>query len=577
MASLDTLDGHLSFESINVSTEVSEPYVLSWNLSGALDGEAECSVLVLMKRSDGMLLVLPGAFLPEDLVERGNLGEDGAVFGPSSRFAIPTVIVEGGLAQRTGEFVDVLVVDCLPQIVQHMRHFSAGEEIIYGFDDDSPYALPSLVELLPMVQAWLMDLPDLAEYYTPAEEEEVLPATRRAKSAPTTPQHRRKQPLGGATSLGGTPKAKRVTTASLAEEMKSLMQSLPLISSQLASLSSRQDQMESRMIPVPTAETTLSRPLGAALESQAAPSVAALAKTVGQPPRTLTKPSVGLLATELPETPAELSALEMEKPLEFQQSQAVQDSTLAAAVLEQSRVLTALVAQIASTQSDPMTDLASSSSSGTRGTLGRAKLQAELAAHKGTFFNAVLQAISRRMAPTTPIDLDPTTLAHRGISGLKYLERFGGYSRQRELGQLQYQTMTAFDYLLEGNIPAAKDTIALLAVSIEQSCLDNGRMELATLLCLQEDPPMSVFQNRQISMTSRARSFAPLADQRWVTVALAYLKEMETISSKRQELTGVKQPPDAGDQNPKARPKGQPKRKGRGKGQPPQQDEAEIQ
>lgn len=32
------------------------------------------------------------------------------------------------------------------------------------------------------------------------------------------------------------------------------------------------------------------------------------------------------------------------------------------------------------------------------------------------------------------------------------------------------------------------------------------------------------------------RAFAPLADQRWVTVALAYLKELETISSKRVEM-----------------------------------------
>jgi hypothetical protein len=77
--------------------------------------------------------------------------------------------------------------------------------------------------------------------------------------------------------------------------------------------------------------------------------------------------------------------------------------------------------------------------------------------------------------------------------------------------QLQYQVMTAFDYLLQDNIPAAKVAVALLAVSIEQAALDNGRMDLATLLCLQEDPPSGIFLNRQIASTSRARSFAPLA------------------------------------------------------------------
>ena len=123
------------------------------------------------------------------------------------------------------------------------------------------------------------------------------------------------------------------------------------------------------------------------------------------------------------------------------------------------------------------------------------------------------------------------------MSSVRYLERFGGYNRQRELGQLQFQVMTAFDFLMSGSVRGAKDTIALLAVTIEQSCLDNGRMDLATLLCLQEDPPSSIFQNRQLSATSRSRSFAPLADQKWVTCALAFLKEREVINLKRAEST----------------------------------------
>jgi hypothetical protein len=95
--------------------------------------------------------------------------------------------------------------------------------------------------------------------------------------------------------------------------------------------------------------------------------------------------------------------------------------------------------------------------------------------------------------------------------------RFGGYGRQRELGQLQFQVMTALDYMMAGQMDAAMDAVALLAVTIEQACLDGGRMDLATLLCLQEDAPASIFINRQMMSTSRTRAFAPLADQRWVT------------------------------------------------------------
>ena len=144
--------------------------------------------------------------------------------------------------------------------------------------------------------------------------------------------------------------------------------------------------------------------------------------------------------------------------------------------------------------------------------------------------------------------------------------------------------MTAFDYLMAGQVEAAMDTVALLAVTIEQSNLDGGRMDLATLLCLQEDPPASIFVSRQMLTTSRTRAFAPLADQRWVTCALAFLKEMEIISSKRLELVGggPRNASETSSENPqpkaKTKAKPQPKRKGGGKGaQQPQttQEEAE--
>jgi hypothetical protein len=132
--------------------------------------------------------------------------------------------------------------------------------------------------------------------------------------------------------------------------------------------------------------------------------------------------------------------------------------------------------------------------------------------------------------------------------------------------QLQYQVMTAFDYLLQDNIPAAKVAVALLAVSIEQAALDNGRMDLATLLCLQEDPPSGIFLNRQIASTSRARSFAPLADQKWITCVLAFLKELEVIAAKRAELTAPpKGTSPASSEAPKPKPKSK-KLAGRGKG-----------
>ena len=101
--------------------------------------------------------------------------------------------------------------------------------------------------------------------------------------------------------------------------------------------------------------------------------------------------------------------------------------------------------------------------------------------------------------------------------------------------------MTMVDFVMSENWGAAKDTLGLLVVMIEQACLDQGKFDLAQLLTLQEDPPSGVFTNRQLSQVSRAKPFSPLADQRWVTVALAFLKELDTISTKRSELLQASQ------------------------------------
>ena len=318
-----------------------------------------------------------------------------------------------------------------------------------------------------------------------------------------------------------------------------------------------------------SAAVAVAQPLGAALDLPQLP-VSALAKTLQPPPRTAARQNLGLLASPGLGKPLELEALEEERAGPEPRSAQISGDALAQAVLAQSQALTSLVAQIAHVQGDPMSELTASSSAGVRGATGRAKLQAELAQQKGLFFRAVLQSMSRRMSPTSSSDASPQELLNRGVSGVRYLERFGGYGRQRELGQLQFQVMTALDYMMAGQMDAAMDTVALLAVTIEQACLDGGRMDLATLLCLQEDAPASIFVNRQMMSTSRTRAFAPLADQRWVTCALAFLKELEVISNKRVELLGQSRSSETSSDPPAAKPKpkakGNPKRKGGGKG-----------
>ena len=124
------------------------------------------------------------------------------------------------------------------------------------------------------------------------------------------------------------------------------------------------------------------------------------------------------------------------------QKEEVASVDVAQAILAQSTALTSLVATLAGSQQDPMQDL-QGSSSGTRGALGRAKLQEELAQQRGTFFHSVVQQMSRRMMPTAPVDQPYVQLVQQGVTGCRYLERFGGYGKQRELG---FDSIPADDY-----------------------------------------------------------------------------------------------------------------------------------
>ena len=104
-------------------------------------------------------------------------------------------------------------------------------------------------------------------------------------------------------------------------------------------------------------------------------------------------------------------------------------------------------------QGDPLLDLPiSGGSSGSRGALGRAKLQGELALKKGGFFTKVMQAAARRLNPTEASDLEPAELKARGLSMAKYLKRFGGYGQVKNIAMVQWQVCLALDHALSGQM-----------------------------------------------------------------------------------------------------------------------------
>lgn len=280
-----------------------------------------------------------------------------------------------------------------------------------------------------------------------------------------------------------------------------------------------------------------------------------MAKMFATPPPRTKEPGLLGLSKAQGHQPLELAALEEERA-----HATAPEGDLARAVLAQSQALTALVGQIAQSSEDPMMDLgATASSASTRGgpRSGGASSRTCLS----------LWELLHVGAEGTGSTGSAEDLLRRGVSGTMYMERFGGFGRHRDLGLILFQVMTVMDFMQAENHGAAKDALALLAVCIDQAVMDGGRFDLASLLTLQEDPLISIYINRQQSSLSRARAFSPLADQRWVTVALAFVKELGVILSKRLELTGAvpgsskAQPSEAA-----AKSKLMPKKKGKGGG-----------
>ena len=255
-------------------------------------------------------------------------------------------------------------------------------------------------------------------------------------------------------------------------------------------------------------------------------SLASFAKMVGSPPRVRTQAATPVLPTSKAIPPLVPS---MDGPLTLQEQAeeypAPGGSTLAMAVLEQSRALTTLVSQLQS-GGDPLLDAQTGSSGfslGSKGAAGRERLQTELSNRSGNFFLAVAQNAWRRLKPAAKMPQDIPSAASGDFSMVTYLEKFGGYGGSREMGLVQFSVAHIFDAALHEDWAGVREHVALTMTAVEQSVQDNNRWDLAYQLTLLEEPASQLWSYRQAAQNPRVRAFAPLCPQRWATVALAYL------------------------------------------------------
>ena len=339
---------------------------------------------------------------------------------------------------------------------------------------------------------------------------------------PETPKTAKKPPK--------EPKPKRNTNAALAAQLSEVAGLLPDLMEQVTQLRKNQEEMRQQFaapqLPVPPRGSQM--PVSGQLHS--------FAKMVGIPPKTK--------QTDLRAPPPKPAARHMQPGGDTgltAQEEAEENSpggdALARAMLEQSRALSVLVAQMQ--QADPLLDQAASSagtSLGSKGALGREKLQQELSTRTGGFYMSVLQNALRRMKPASRL---PSTLEEVPLdfSMVTYLERFGGYGGSRDLGLVQFNLAHMFDAALNQDYDGMKEHLALLMVSVEQAVQDNNRWELAYQLCLLEEPPTQIWQSRG-GHSHRVRAFAPLCPQRWATACCLGLHQRGRLHPDQKAGTG---------------------------------------
>ena len=252
-------------------------------------------------------------------------------------------------------------------------------------------------------------------------------------------------------------------------------------------------------------------------------------------------------------------ALPEDEPVSWKQPGISSDPVLQA-ISQQSSALTALVAHLASS-SDPMADLTASSSSmssSTKGVERRERLQNELANGTSQFFLAMQQQLFRKLNPGRPVPKTMQELQGAGVSMLHYLERFGGYKGQRELGLCLWIPGHSIDAMAAGDHHRAQEYAALLACAIEQASLDGGDWSIAFLVSMTEEPPVQMFQDRLVALHQHGRPFGGLTPTAWSAVILGYLKELEVLHTKKSETVAKNTAKD-----PAADPKASPKRKPR--------------
>ncbi|CAE7234094.1 RPS24B [Symbiodinium sp. KB8] len=275
------------------------------------DGAIESLAVVLAKRPNGLLLAVPLGVIPEEELAVAQEAQMDDLVGSSLVTEAPALaFAPSGFTPVPDQSLSAIVVDLSVQAVPRLSPWTpeSSGDMVVPFDLSRPELVPDPAVLLQLALDWAATTgaPERLQYYS-AEEGPPEPQQKPKRSVLRVSRDDAPPPAAsGLPSGSGLPKPpgpKRVTTATLASQLENLTSTLPSLVRSMEELSERQ----------------------AAMEKQMAASAQPQLPLMGQP----------IIA----EATVEEAKDELGLP--------APSDTLSQAVLEQSRALTTLVAELA--------------------------------------------------------------------------------------------------------------------------------------------------------------------------------------------------------------------------------------
>ncbi|CAK9009021.1 Terminal uridylyltransferase 7 (TUTase 7) (Zinc finger CCHC domain-containing protein 6) [Durusdinium trenchii] len=147
-------------------------------------------------------------------------------------------------------------------------------------------------------------------------------------------------------------------------------------------------------------------------------------------------------------------------------------------------------------------------------------------------------AIRPGPSPKSVVPTSEDAAASSSLSFLAYLERHGAFKQSRDLGTILWVVGYIVDAAIAQDFDGVKEHLALFVTALGQAALDQS-WSTAFLVTLVEEPPATLFSEKGTPL-SVARPFSPLMPAAWGAVLLAYLKDLDIMTNKKQETAGKK-------------------------------------